>query len=159
MFANHGRISKYDHEFEGVNSRMDGIQGAVLGVKLKYLPEWTEKRRAAAAYYSAHLQGTGDIIVPFYNEQKVKPVWHLYVIRTSKRDTLLEYLKSKGISAGIHYPIALPNLKAYHYLGYKPADFPVASAYQNQILSLPIFPEITKEQQDYVIGSIKAFFG
>ncbi len=159
MYANHGRISKYDHEFEGVNSRMDGIQGAVLGVKLKYLPEWTEKRRAAAAYYSAQLQGTGDIVVPFFDEQKVKPVWHLYVIRTDKRDTLLEYLKNKGISAGIHYPIALPNLKAYQYLGHKPADFPVASAYQDQLLSLPVYPEITKEQQDYVIGNIKAFFG
>ncbi len=158
MYANHGRISKYDHEFEGVNSRMDGIQGAVLGVKLNYLPEWTEKRRAAAAYYSAHLQGIGDIVVPFFDEQKVKPVWHLYVIRTNKRDALLEHLKNKGIAVGIHYPIALPNLKAYQYLGHKSADFPVASAYQNQILSLPIFPEITKEQQDYVVENIRAFF-
>ena len=158
MYANHGRISKYDHEFEGVNSRMDGIQGAVLGVKLKYLPEWTEKRRSAADYYSTNLQGVGDIIVPFYNRQKVKPVWHLYVIRTSKRDALLDHLKNMGIAAGIHYPIALPNLKAYQYLGYKPSDFPVASGYQNQILSLPIFPEITKEQQDYVINMIKKFF-
>ena len=157
MYANHGRISKYDHEFEGINSRMDGIQGVVLGVKLKYLPEWTEKRRAAAEYYSKHLKDVGDIIIPFFDKQKVKPVWHLYVIRTSKRDALQEYLKNKGIAAGIHYPIALPNLKAYQYLGHKPADFPVASAYQNQILSLPIFPEITKAQQDYVICGIKTF--
>ena len=159
MYANHGRISKYDHEFEGINSRMDGIQGAVLGIKLKHLPEWTEKRRAVAGYYSKHLNGVGDMIVPFFDKKKVKPVWHLYVVRTKKRDALLEHLKNQGISAGIHYPIALPNLKAYRYLGYKPSDFPVASAYQNQLLSLPIYPEITREQQDYVVGSIEEFFG
>jgi len=158
MFANHGRISKYDHEFEGVNSRMDGIQGAVLGVKLKHLPQWTEQRRAAAKYYSEKLKGVREITVPFVDNEKVKPVWHLYVIRTEKRDSLLSFLKNKGISAGIHYPIALPNLQAYAYLHHKPSDFPVASDYQNKILSLPIFPEITREQQDYVINAVKAFF-
>ena len=158
MYANHGRISKYDHEFEGINSRMDGLQGAVLGVKLKYLPEWTEKRRAAADYYSKHLKGVGDITIPFFDKQKVKPVWHLFVVRTKKRDALLEHLKEQGISAGIHYPIALPNLQAYRYLGGRASDFPVASAYQNQILSLPVYPEITREQQDYVVNTVKAFF-
>ena len=157
MFANHGRISKYNHEFEGYNSRMDGIQGAVLAVKLKYLAEWTQKRRAAADYYIGNLKGIKDIVIPFV-EDGYKPVWHLFVIRTKHRAELQTYLKEKGISVGIHYPTALPNLKAYEYLGHKPSDFPIASDYQKKILSLPIFSEITKEQIDYVIDNIKNFF-
>jgi dTDP-4-amino-4,6-dideoxygalactose transaminase len=159
MYANHGRISKYDHEFEGVNSRMDGLQGAVLGVKLKYLAGWTELRRKAAEYYSEKLKDIDEIAIPHVDYSKYKPVWHLYVIRTKRRDELLSFIKNNGIAAGIHYPIALPNLQAYAYLGHKPEDFPVASKYQYQILSLPIFPEITHEQQDYVIEKIKEFFG
>ncbi len=159
MYANHGRISKYDHEFEGINSRMDGIQGAVLGVKLKHLSTWTEQRRAAAAYYAEQLKEIPHITLPFVDHDKVNPVWHLYVIRTDKRDALQHFLKEKGIASGVHYPIALPNLQAYAYLGYQPEDFPVASSYQGQLLSLPIFPEITREQQDYVIAAVKEFFG
>jgi len=158
MYANHGRISKYDHEFEGVNSRMDGIQGAVLGVKLKYLQKWTDRRREVAQYYTERLKDIKEVTTPWVDEKKYRPVWHLYVLRTSRRDALLSRLKSKGVSAGIHYPIALPNLQAYAYLYHKPDDFPVASAYQQQLLSIPIFPEITKEQQDYVINMIKEFF-
>ena len=158
MYANHGRISKYDHEFEGVNSRMDGIQGAVLGVKLNYLQGWTEKRREAASYYAEKLKGVGDIVVPHVDNERFKPVWHLFVARTNRRDELLTYLKEHGISAGIHYPIALPNLQAYAYLGHSPSDFPVASEYQNKILSFPVFPEITKGQQDYVIDTVKSFY-
>jgi dTDP-4-amino-4,6-dideoxygalactose transaminase len=157
MYANHGRISKYDHEFEGVNSRMDGIQGAVLGVKLRYLSIWTEKRRKAAEYYTNSLCDIDQLILPFL-PGNCKPVWHLYVLRVEKRDDLMEYLKKKGISVGVHYPIALPNLQAYEYLNHKESDFPVASSYQKKLLSLPIFPEITKGQQDYVINSIKDFF-
>jgi dTDP-4-amino-4,6-dideoxygalactose transaminase len=157
MYANHGRISKYDHEFEGINSRMDGIQGAVLNVKLKYLPGWTEKRRKAADYYLGGLKGIQEIKLPFF-DSKNKPVWHLFVIRTNKRDALLEFLMGKGISVGIHYPISLPNLKAYKYLKHIESDFPIASDYQNKLLSLPIFPEITKEEQDYVISCIIEFF-
>ncbi len=156
MFANHGRISKYDHEFEGVNSRMDSIQGAVLGVKLSHLKEWTEKRRKAANYYLGKLKDMKELDLPFVLEN-CNPVWHLFVIRTKQRDELREYLKKKGISTGIHYPIALPNLQAYKYLNYKPGDFPVASSYQSRLLSLPIFAEITKEQQDYIVNSIKDF--
>lgn len=157
MYANHGRISKYDHEFEGINSRMDGIQGAVLGVKLKYLAEWTEKRRTVAKYYIDGLKNISEIELPFIGD-RYKPVWHLFVIRTNKRDALLEFLMGKGISVGIHYPISLPNLKAYKYLNHIESDFPIASDYQKKLLSLPIFPEITKEEQDYVVSSITAFF-
>ncbi len=157
MFANHGRISKYNHEFEGYNSRMDGIQGAVLGVKLKYLAEWTQQRREAANYYIDNLKEINNIVVPFV-EDGYKPVWHLFVIRAENRDELQLFLKEKEISVGIHYPIALPNLKAYKYLNYSESDFPVASSYQKKLLSLPIFPEITKKQQDYVINTIKEFY-
>jgi len=158
MYANHGRISKYDHKFEGINSRMDGLQGAVLGVKLKYLAEWTELRRKAAKYYSEKLKDVEEIVIPHVEYEKYNPVWHLYVIRTERRDELQNFLKEKGIAVGIHYPIALPNLQAYAYLGHQTEDFPVASKYQNEILSLPIFPEITGEQQDYVVEAVRKFF-
>ena len=157
MYANHGRISKYDHEFEGINSRMDGIQGAVLGVKLNYLKEWTEKRRAAANYYSENLNGLYDIIIPTVPDY-TNPVWHLYVLRAENRDGLLEQLKNNEIGVGVHYPIALPNLQAYKYLSYSRSDFPVASSYESKLISLPIFPEISREQQDFVIEKIKEFY-
>lgn len=157
MYANHGRISKYDHEFEGMNSRMDGIQGAVLGVKLNHLSAWTEKRRKAAKYYLDELKDILELDLPFVPEN-CNPVWHLFVVRTERRDELQRYLKNKGILTGIHYPIALPNLQAYRYLNYKPGDFPIAASYQSRLLSLPIFAEITRGQQDYIIDSIKEFF-
>jgi len=157
MIANHGRISKYDHEFEGVNSRMDGIQGAILNVKLKYLPEWIEKRRENAELYNRLLQGAGDIITP-YVADNVKHVYHLYVIRTKQRDKLQQYLKDKGIASGIHYPIALPNLRAYRYLKHNPKDFPVASKYQDEILSFPMYPELTDAQIELVVNKVKEFF-
>ncbi len=157
MLANHGRISKYDHEFEGMNSRLDGLQAAILSVKLKYLGSWTEKRRNVAAYYSEMLKEIPEITIPYVNK-KTKPAWHLYVIRTKNRDELSQFLNKNGIATGIHYPIALPNLKAYKYLGYKPADYPVASNLQDNILSLPVFPELSREQQDFIISKIIEFY-
>ena len=157
MYGNHGRIAKYDHEFEGYNSRLDGLQAAILNVKLKYLTEWIEKRRAVAETYSLLLSDIPDIILPKVHESQ-RPVWHLYVIRNNKRDQLKSYLKKNGIETGVHYPIALPNLNAYRYLGHTINDFPVASSFQKQILSLPIFPEITREQIEYVSKYIKLFY-
>jgi dTDP-4-amino-4,6-dideoxygalactose transaminase len=157
MFANHGRKGKHSHEFEGINSRMDGMQGAVLNIKLKYLPEWIDLRRKVAALYGDALEGVGDIKLPFCLP-KYKHVYHLYVIRTKKRDALRGHLKSNGIDIGIHYPVALPNLKAYQYLGHLPGDFPVASLYQNEILSLPIYPELSSDMIHYVARAIEDFF-
>ncbi|NPD46723.1 DegT/DnrJ/EryC1/StrS aminotransferase family protein [Lentimicrobium sp. S6] len=157
MYANHGRVSKYDHEFEGINSRMDGIQGAVLKTKLKYLESWTNKRRKAAQYYLKKLNEIEGVSIPVVPET-CNPVWHLFVIRCSNRDALKGYLTDNGISVGVHYPISLPNLKAYKYLSYNSNDFPVSSSYQKMLLSLPIFPEITQKQQDYVITAIEEFF-
>ncbi len=151
MIANHGRIEKYDHEFEGVNSRLDGLQAAILDVKLNYLDTWTERRREVARQYD---EGLKDIVVTPTVLPERKPVYHLYVIRVKQRDQLRAFLSEKGIQTGIHYPIPLPFLHAYAYLGYSPADFPVAYAYKDELLSLPMFGDITDEQVVYVIENL-----
>jgi len=156
MFANHGRKEKYNHEFEGINSRLDGLQAAILNVKLNYLDDWIEKRIRIANKYNESLIKKENIITPEMPKDS-KHVFHLYVIRTKKRDQLKKHLKDKGISTGIHYPIALPFLKAYNYLGYRKEDFPIASKYQDEVLSLPIYPELDNEKIYYVINSIKKF--
>jgi dTDP-4-amino-4,6-dideoxygalactose transaminase len=157
MFANHGRIDKYDHQVEGVNSRLDGLQAAVLGVKLRHLPEWTEKRRTNAYMYNRYLKDT-DLITPTEMDG-VKAVYHLYVVRARKelRSKIQEYLGSKGISTGIHYPIALPNLKAYAYLDHNGNDFPEATRASQEILSLPMFPELTETQIGYIVEKVREF--
>ena len=156
MYANHGRIAKYNHEFEGYNSRLDGIQAAVLNVKMNYISEWTKRRREIANRYIENLSNCKEIILPLVNKN-TKPVWHLFVIRSNKRKQLQEFLKDKGISTGVHYPIALPNLKAYSYLYHTPSDFPIASQYQDEIISLPIFPELTDHELDFISNCIKEF--
>jgi len=157
MFANHGRIEKYNHEFEGVNSRLDGLQAAVLNVKLKYISDWNRNRRRIAELYNKYLADVEGIILPKMHKDAI-PVYHLFVIRTDKRDELKEYLKENNISAGIHYPIGLPFLKAYDYLESKPQDFPVTYEYQNKLLSLPIYPEMTEDMVKYVSEKIRDFF-
>jgi dTDP-4-amino-4,6-dideoxygalactose transaminase len=157
MFSNHGRVDKYDHEMEGINSRLDGLQAAVLGVKLKHLDAWSEARRKNACLYNECLKGM-DLVIPFEIDD-VKAVYHLYVVRVKKeiRKRLQDYLKSKGISTGIHYPIALPNLKAYAYLNHNGNDFPEATRASEEILSLPMYPELDGNQIQYVAESIKDF--
>ena len=155
--ANHGRVDKYDHEMEGVNSRLDGLQAAILGVKLRHLPGWSEKRRENAYMYNKYLDGTG-VVTPVEIDG-VKPVYHLYVVmvKNGLRQELREYLKSKGISTGIHYPIALPNLKAYAYLNHGKDDFQEATTASREILSLPMYPELEEEQIRYIAGAISEF--
>ncbi len=154
MFANHGRLSKFKHEFEGFNSRMDSIQAAVLNVKINYLSQWNEERKQVALKYFDCLKNVVEIKLPKVNEN-CDPVWHLFVIQAEKRNELQSFLKNSGISTGIHYPVALPNLPAYKYLKHKPGDFPVASLLATQILSLPLFPEMTNQQIEYVCSNIK----
>ena len=158
MMANHGRIGKYDHEFEGVNSRLDGLQAAVLGVKLKHLSDWSESRRKNAYLYNQYLKDTG-LITPVEIDD-VQAVYHLYVVRIKKelRSSFQEHMKSKGISTGIHYPIALPNLKAYSYLNHSENDFPEATKASQEIVSLPIFPELQESQIQYITDCINEFF-
>ena len=135
----------------------DGLQGAVLNVKLPHLPAWTQARRQVAARYDALLSDVGDVVTPKIAEQR-DHVYHLYVIRTEKRDALKKHLAEAGIATVLNYPKALPFYPAYNYLGHKPEDFPVAFANQSRILSLPIFPELSEEMLHYVAGQITGFF-
>jgi dTDP-4-amino-4,6-dideoxygalactose transaminase len=157
MVANHGRTKKYDHDFEGVNSRLDGLQAAVLNVKLRHIEKWTEQRRQAAAWYNEALLGSG-VTTPVELDD-VRAVYHLYIVRVpnGRREALQEFLKNEGISTGIHYPIALPYLNAYKHLGHTAADFPEALAASTEIVSLPMYPEITREQVQYVAAKIREY--
>lgn len=158
-FRQHGSIEKYKHDIEGHNYRMEEIQASVLNVKAKYIKEWTDKRRKVAGKYTKELSSISDenLTVP-YCSVDIKAVYHLYVIRTPRRDELSKYLNDKGIQTALHYPLPLHMQKAYKYLNYKDGDFPAAEKCCKQILSLPMYPEMTEEQTDYVINSIKSFF-
>jgi dTDP-4-amino-4,6-dideoxygalactose transaminase len=155
MLRNHGRIAKYNHEFEGFNYRMDTLQAAILEVKLRHLHEWTEQRRKIAKRYDEALK---DNVITPPTIPDIYHVYYMYVIRTPQRDALKEFLKEKGIETGIHYPIPLHLLQAYAYLGHKEGDFPVAEKLAEEILSIPLYPELTEEQQEYIISAIKEFF-
>ena len=157
MYANHGSMQKHAHEIEGVNSRMDGLQAAILSVKLPHIMDWSKRRFEKALKYNKLLAGIDGVTIPALRPDSTH-VFHLYVIRTKRRDELQAYLKEHGIATGVHYPTALPLLKAYEALGYKASDLPVAAAYQSEILSLPIFPELREGEIEYVAGKIKAFF-
>ena len=158
MLANHGRIDKYNHLFEGRNSRLDNLQAGILYVKLKYLHEWNSCRIANASLYNELLANIPQVQIPLLSD-KCSPVYHLYVIRVNDRDDLVNHLQKHGINTGVHYPIGLPFLKAYDYLKHKPSDFPITYEYQSQILSLPMYPELNKEQIEYVCDKIKEFYG
>ena len=157
MFANHGALKKHEHEIEGINSRMDGLQAAILSVKLHYIDEWNERRYQNALLYNELLADVEGIVTP-----KIRPnashIFHLYVIRTKKRDELQKHLKEQGIATAIHYPVALPFMRAYKYLGHKPEDFPVAYRYQDEILSLPMYPELSNSAIAFVAEQIREFF-
>jgi dTDP-4-amino-4,6-dideoxygalactose transaminase len=154
-FARHG--GKGDHVMEGINSRLDGLQAAVLSAKLPLLQKWIEDRRRVAARYDEMLKGVGDLITPKVAAGR-DHVYHLYVIRTGRRDALRKHLTDHGVATVLNYPKALPFYPAYAYLGHKTGDFPVAYGNQSRILSLPIFPEMSEEQFDYVVGQIRGFF-
>ena len=154
-FARHG--GKGDHVMEGINSRLDGLQAAILNVKLPHLADWTEARRRVASRYDEMLGGVGDIVTPKIGRNR-DHVYHLYVIRTGKRDALKKHLADAGIATVLNYPKALPFYPAYAYLGHKPADFPVAYANQSRILSLPIYPEISDEMIEWVAKQAEDFF-
>lgn len=157
MFANHGSPRKHIHEMEGINSRMDGIQAAILSVKLNYIDRWNLARAGKADAYDRRFSGFERVVTPKRRADGTH-IFHLYVIRVERRDELAEFLKKRGIETGIHYPTALPFLTAYAYLGHRPADFPVAFRNQGEILSLPMYPELREEQIDHVVGSIKEFY-
>lgn len=154
LLHEYGARKKYYHDSLGINSRLDTIQAAILRIKLKHLSDWNKKRQELAAYYTSQLtKKVPAVITPtVYRERK--SIYHLYVIRTKKRDQLMKHLKEKNITTLIHYPIPLHLQKAFKYLGYKEGDFPVAEKLAGEILSLPMYPELTKKQIDYIVDSI-----
>lgn len=157
MFANHGALKKPDHRIEGINSRLDALQAAILKAKLPYILDWTAERVKNAALYDRYLADIPQIVRPRLRPD-TKHTYHLYVTRVQRRDELMAFLKGKGIETVVHYPAALPNLPAYGYLDHTPADFPVATRLQQEILSLPMYPELTEEMIAYVARSIKEFY-
>ena len=155
-FARHG--GKGDHIMEGINSRMDGLQAAILNAKLPHLPAWTAARRSVAACYNELLENVGDVITPTVKSDR-DHVYHLYVVRTENRDALREHLSQAGISTVLNYPKALPFYPAYAYLGHVPQDFPAAYFNQSRILSLPVYPEMSEEATTHVADTIAHFWG
>jgi dTDP-4-amino-4,6-dideoxygalactose transaminase len=157
--ANHGRISKYDHETLGRSSRLDALQAAILSVKLNHLEEWTLQRRAIASRYTERLTGHQFIRVPATYANS-PGVYHLYVIRVDKnvREGLKTHLRSKGIETGIHYPIAISSLKVTTQQLNIHTPCPEAEKASEEVLSLPIYPELTMDQQDYICDQLIAYF-
>ncbi len=151
----YGQEEKYVHTEMGTNSRLDGLQAAILRVKLKHMDEWNDKRRSVAACYLGALNDF-QIKLPVTRPER-SHVFHLFVIETDNRDELLEFLKQKEIFCGIHYPIPLHFQGAYRELGYKAGDFPVAERSASRILSLPIYPELKEEEINYIKDALNEF--
>ena len=158
MYANHGALKKHHHLIEGINSRLDGMQAAVLSAKLPHILDWTAKRIEKADYYTRQLNMLCPQVITPVVRPGSKHTFHLYIIRTSQRDELKSFLADKGVETMIHYPSILPVLPAYVYLEEKGENYPVAYSFQPQILSLPIYPEISTEEIDYVVESIQLFY-
>ncbi len=153
LWRDHGSSKRYEHVFPGLNMRMEGLQGGILSVKLKYLDHWNDQRRIAAAQYDAALAGT-DIETPVemnYNRH----VYHLYVVQSAKRQQLREQLIESGIESGLHYPTPLHLQEAYRSLGYKQGDFPVTERIKDRILSLPMYPGICSDAITRVVSELK----
>jgi len=155
----HGSVDRYVHEIVGHNYRMEELQAAVLLVKLKYLEGWNRRRRDIAKLYRSLLREAGKIVCPIETEGALH-VYHLFVIRVldGKRDALKDYLQNQGIASGLHYPIPIHLQKAYQHLEYRKGDFPVAEKQAQEILSLPIYPEMEDEKVEYVCEAIRKFF-
>ena len=158
LLRNHGQADKYTHTLIGYCDRLHNLQAALLSVKLARLAGWNEARRAAAQRYARMLKGI-DMVRPISVNDDATPVFHLYVLRllgrdAAFRDTVRERLVEAGVESGIHYPVPLHLQPAYAHLGYRPDDFPVAERLATEILSLPMFPEITEEQQDHVASAM-----
>ena len=158
MLRDHGQAKKYYHAMIGWNARMDGLQGAVLGVKLKHLNSWNEARRENAKLYNELLADLDGTVVP-READYAKHVYHIYAIRVQNRDGLIKALLEKDIHCGIHYPLPLYLQEAYHFMGLRKGSFPVAERCAEELVSLPMFPELSKEQIEYVVTKIKHFLG
>jgi dTDP-4-amino-4,6-dideoxygalactose transaminase len=158
MLREHGQIQKYYHELEGYNGRLDAIQASFLRIKLRHLEKWNEQRQMAAARYHQLLAGMPGIVVP-YEAKTSKAIYHLYVIRSKDRDALAEQLKGADIATGLHYPLPVHLQNCYKEWGYRQGSLPVTERAASEILSLPMFPGLTAEQQERVAAGIEAFVG
>lgn len=157
MIANHGRIGKYNHEFEGRNSRLDGLQAAILSVKLRHLDSWLERRINVAAQYRSGLAECTGITLPSGDLVGMRHVYHLFVIQTAQRDQLQAHLKEQGVECGVHYPIALPKLPAYARHGQRDEDM-FANRSDSELLSLPMGEHLSDADVRRVINAAKSFF-
>jgi dTDP-4-amino-4,6-dideoxygalactose transaminase len=157
MLRDHGQAKKYYHDVEGYNGRLDAIQAGLLTVKLAHLAKWNAQRRERAAEYSRLFVAADDAVIPPFEPSWSRSVFHLYVIRTEDRDGLMEQLKKVGIGSGIHYPIPLHLQMAYSGLNYRLGDLPAAEKAAAEIVSLPMFPQLTAEQQARVVEQVLSF--
>jgi dTDP-4-amino-4,6-dideoxygalactose transaminase len=156
MIANHGRLSKHEHEFEGRNSRLDGLQAAVLSVKLPHLEAWTQRRTEIAEHYIGELEGVGDLVLPV-RPAWARPVYHLFVVRTARRNALLKHLAEQGVEARVHYPVALPKLPAYRHLG-EPDPKAWCNRVDGTLLSLPMGEHMTLDDAQAVVSAVRSFY-
>jgi dTDP-4-amino-4,6-dideoxygalactose transaminase len=158
MLRDHGQAQKYYHDIEGYNGRLDAIQASLLHIKLRHLAKWNEQRHAAAKRYNELFAGVDGVVLP-YEPSYSNPVYHLYVVRVQGREEFQKQLAAAGIGTGIHYPVPLHQQKAYAHLGYRTGDFPVTEKVAPEIVSLPMFPNLTAEQQRTVVNAVLAYVG
>jgi dTDP-4-amino-4,6-dideoxygalactose transaminase len=157
LLRTHGEHPKYIHKWVGLNSRLDTLQAAVLLVKLPYLKKWTEERVENAGYYFANMDDISEIVLP-YVHPNCGHIYNQFTILAEKRDALMNYLRENGIGCNIYYPKALHLQECFSYLNYKKGDFPISEEATERVLSIPIYSEISREQQDYVISTIRKFY-
>ncbi len=153
LLRNHGRTTKYEHVELGYGYRLDALQAAILDVKLRHLERWTEERKERARRYRDSFQANTDVVTP-YEQPDTRHVYHLYVIRTPQRDDLLAHLRERGIGAGIHYPLPLHLQPAYRRLGWGDVSLPVTERIAQEIVSLPLYPEMSEDQQSYITDTV-----
>jgi len=157
MLRDHGQAKKYFHDIEGYNGRMDALQAGMLHVKLAHLAKWNAQRRERAAEYQRLLSAAPDAMIPPFEPSWSRAAYHLYVVRTDDREGMMLHLKTAGIGTGIHYPVPLHLQKAYSSLNYRQGDFPVVEKIAAEIVSLPMFPQLTTEQQARVVKEVVHF--
>lgn len=155
--SNHGRQSKYEHSEIGWGYRLDSLQAAILNLKLGHLDDWNEARRFRARRYNERFAGSEALDLPIEIDG-ARHVYHVYAIRVRQRDQLVEHLSAAGVQTLVHYPIPMHLQPAFTELGYKNGDLPITESVSNEILSLPLFPELTEKQQDFVADQVLSFF-
>ncbi len=154
----HGGLRTYHHDYVGTNSRLDTLQAAVLGAKLKHLPSWTRARRDNAAHYDSAFADLPEVITPAVGAEN-QHVYHQYTLRTRERDGLRAYLTERGIATGVYYPVPLHLQPCFRALGYRPGSLPVSETLAEQVVSLPVYPELGADRRDLVVSGVRGFYG